>query len=103
MKDFGVTEHLGELKSLEDCIKEQNQLKREQSQRIEEMLAQDAEEEKHKKRIEENPVREVVEREHFKEIERPEPGDDDLEDYENMVVDVDAISNPNSKGQEEAK
>ena len=50
MKDFGVTEHLGELKSLEDVIKEQNQLKREQSQRIEEMLAQDAEEERLKRK-----------------------------------------------------
>lgn len=50
MKDFGVIEHLGELKSLEDVIKEQNQMKREQSQRIEEMLAQDAEEERLKRK-----------------------------------------------------
>ena len=44
MKEYEITEHLGELRYLEDSLKEQNLLKREASQRMEEMLAKDLEE-----------------------------------------------------------
>lgn len=43
-QEFGLTDHLNELRNLEGAIKEQNQLKREASQRMEEMLARDLEE-----------------------------------------------------------
>lgn len=50
IKDFGMTDHLDDLRSLEDTIKEQNQLKREASQRMEEMLAKDLEEDRQRRR-----------------------------------------------------
>ena len=53
------------MKSLEDAIKEQNQLKREASQRIEEMIAKDLEEEREKRRQEEQEKKQVTVRERF--------------------------------------
>jgi hypothetical protein len=51
MKEYGITGHLDELRNLEGTIKEQNQLKKEASQRIEEMLAKDREEAEQQRRL----------------------------------------------------
>jgi hypothetical protein len=52
IKELDLTNHLLELKMLEGNIKEMNQLKREQSQRIEEMMAKEMQEEREKKQSE---------------------------------------------------
>ena len=88
LTEFGLTDHLNDLKSLEDAIKEQNQLKREASQRMEEMIARDLEEERERRRLEEAEKKQVTVRERFEELEKAaEKGNE--EDYEN-IVDVDA-------------
>ena len=89
MKEFDITEHLGELRYLEDSLKEQNQLKREASQRMEEMLAKDLEEQRAKRKEEEIQKKEVTLREKFEEIDKAVDNKDDDIDYEN-IVDVDA-------------
>ena len=65
MKQFGITEHLEDMHFLEGSIKEQNQLKREASQRMEEMIAKDLEEERQRRKLEEVQKKEVTVREKF--------------------------------------
>ena len=68
MKDLGLNQHISKLKELGSNIKEMNQLKREDSQRLEENIERELKEERERRLLEEPEKKAVVVREKFEEI-----------------------------------